>query len=243
MTKRVLLIQIREPSDAMLHHELQCVAQRLSGLDATLVSENAVVKPILQKELAGVDGVVIGGSGDFSVEHPLSLRFVTPMLKTLDILASLSIPTFGICFGHQLIGYWLGRRVPTDPARSELGTVQVSKTRMGKQHPVLADLPMTFAAHSGHSDVVLGCPEGCDIILSNDLLDTQAFQVRGAPMMSVQFHPDMTGAEARARLLAYREGFSDRIDTDAASFAEKFAIDQDESTTLLSAFFRVHGFS
>ena len=239
----MLLIQIRDPSDAMLHHEVQCVARRLSDLDAILVSENAVVKPITQEHLTGIDGVVIGGSGDFSVEHPLSLRFVTPLLKTLDVLASLSIPTFGICFGHQLIGYWLGRRVPTDPARSELGTVMVSKTPEGSAHPVLVGFPDTFAAHSGHSDMVLGCPDGCDIILSNELLDTQAFQVRQLPMMSVQFHPDMTGAEARARLLAYREGFSDRIDTDAASFAEKFAIDQDESAALLSAFFRVHGFS
>ena len=46
----------------------------------------------------------------------------------------------------------------------------------------------------------------------------------------------MTGAEARSRLLAYRDGFTDRIETDAASFAMKFKLDADESTGLLHAF-------
>ena len=226
----------------MLAHEAKCVAKRCGELNVSLQSINAVVTPVTKTHLAHVDGVIIGGSGDFSVEHPFSERFVTPLLKSLDLLAQRRLPTFGICFGHQLIGFWLGQSVPTDPARSELGTVWVSKTEAGRSHPVLRHFNDSFAVHSGHSDVVAGCPTDCEIILSNDLLDTQAFQVRGLPMMSVQFHPDMAGAEARARLLAYEEGFSDRIETDAATFAEKFAVDQDESTALISAFFREHGF-
>ena len=243
MTRKILLIQIRDPADAMSDHEASCVAQRLANLHASLTTINAVVRPVVQTHLEGIDGVIIGGSGDFSVEHPLSARFVSPLLRTLDLVAARQLPTFGICFGHQLIGRWLGKSVQTDPSRAELGTIYVTKTDGGRTHPVLADFTDTFAAHSGHSDVVVGCPSGCEIILSNECLDTQAFQLRDLPIMSVQFHPDMTGADARARLLAYQEGFSDRIETDAATFAEKFAVDQDASAALLSSFFRVHGFA
>ena len=109
------------------------------------------------------------------------------------------------CFGHQLIGYW--GEAYDDPSRSELGTVQVSKPKRVKYIPCLLVSPIRLLRIQVIPDVVLGCPEGCDIILSNDLLDTQAFQVRQLPMMSVQFHPDMTGAEARARLLAYKKVF------------------------------------
>ena len=67
--------------------------------------------------------------------------------------------------------------------------------------------------------------------------------MEGTPIVSVQFHPDMTGAEARSRLLAYRDGFTDRIETDAASFAMKFKLDADESTGLLHAFFKHQNFA
>ena len=242
MMKNILLIQVRDRGDAMLGHEAQCMARRLSPLKVSINNVNAVAEPITEGHFDGIDGVIIGGSGDFSVQHPLSDKFVSPLLKTLDVVAKRYLPTFGICFGHQLIGYWLGQSVPTDPSRSELGTIVVEKTAAGQSHPALVSLPQKFAVHSGHSDVVTGCPDGCEVILSNDLVETQAFQLTDLPMMSVQFHPDMSGAEARARLLAYQEGFSDRIETDAAAFAEKFAVDRDESTVLLSAFFHSQGF-
>lgn len=242
MNKRLLLIQIRDPKDKMLEHEAACVRRKFEGLAVELLSVNAVENHIEEEHLKGVDGVVIGGSGDFSVHHPLSKGFVEPLLKTLDLLANLSVPTFGICFGHQLIGSWLGSEVRTDPGRAELGTVRVKKTRFGEHCEMLNEFPSEFAVHSGHSDFVVEAPEGTQVILSNDTVLTQAFLVNGAPMVSVQFHPDMTGAEARSRLLAYQDGFTDRIETDAASFAMKFELDADESTQLLSAFFRSQGF-
>ena len=45
------------------------------------------------------------------MHHPLSQSFVQPLLKTLDLLTHLSLPTFAICFGHQLLGAWLGAEV------------------------------------------------------------------------------------------------------------------------------------
>jgi GMP synthase (glutamine-hydrolysing) len=243
MSKRILLIQIRDPHDAMLSHEAKCVQRKLARLDVELDTLNALAHPIDPDAFKGIDGVIIGGSGDFSVHHPLSRAFVEPMFKTLDVLSGLALPTFGICFGHQLIGSWLGSTVHTDPERAELGTVRVAKTAVGEEFAMLKLFAQSFFVHCGHSDLVTECPSGCDVILSNESVQTQGFSVRGIPMASVQFHPDMTAMEARDRLLAYADGFRDRIETDAESFARKFELGKDESTELIDAFFRSHGFA
>ena len=103
MSKRILLIQIRDPDDAMLSHEAQCVQRKLARLDVDLRTLNALEHPIGSNAFNGTDGVIIGGSGDFSVHHPLSKPFVEPMFKTLYEFSWRWLPTFGICFGHHLI--------------------------------------------------------------------------------------------------------------------------------------------
>jgi GMP synthase (glutamine-hydrolysing) len=226
----------------MLGHEAQCVANKLARLDVELCATNAVERPIDSKALEGIDGVIIGGSGDFSVHHPLSSAFVSPLFKTLDELAKRTIPTFGICFGHQLIGTWLGGTVKTDPERAELGTVTVAKTGRAKECEMLNLFAPRFFVHCGHSDLVTECPAGATVILSNQAVETQGFAVDGIPMVSVQFHPDMTAMEARDRLLAYKDGFTDRIETDAVTFAQKFELGKDESVEMVDAFFRSKGF-
>jgi GMP synthase (glutamine-hydrolysing) len=226
----------------MLRHEAQCVAKKLKRLNVELCALNAVEQNVGTEALEGIDGVIIGGSGDFSVHHPLSSAFVTPLLKTLDELASRQLPTFGICFGHQLIGTWLGGTVKTDPQRAELGTVTVAKTPSGDECEMLNFFAPRFFVHCGHSDLVTECPPGCTVILRNQAVETQGFSVHGIPMISVQFHPDMTAMEARARLLAYKDGFTDRIETDAVSFAKKFDLGRDESGEMIDAFFRSKGF-
>ena len=81
-----------------------------------------------------------------------------------------------------------------------------------------------------------GWAEGVDLLARNDVTETQAFHVRGTHFYSVQFHPDMTGAEAQARYLAYRDGFAERIDPNARAQADKFKAGVDESAALLGRF-------
>ena len=164
----------QRPDDLMsLFMSGNVFAHRISGLRRPLTSWNAFESPVPSKMLAHCAGIIIGGSGDFSVHHPLSQRFVEPLLTTLDEIAALRRPLFGICFGHQLFGRWLGQAVVTDPERAELGTVEVVKTPSGMVTPVLKALPDHFLVHSGHSDVVDGCPTDCDLILSNERVSTQ----------------------------------------------------------------------
>ena len=120
-----------------------------------------------------------------------------------------------------------------------MGTVHVTLTDSGTQSDLCKGLPKTFSVHTGHSDCVTSIPPGVELIASNDRLSTQAFKVKDRDFYSVQFHPDMSGAEARARYLAYRAGFADRLDESALSFAEKFRLNDDISTEFLGRFLDV----
>ena len=238
--RSILLIQIRRPDDVMSLHERQCISNRIGALKRPLTSWNAFESPVPSKMLAQCAGIIIGGSGDFSVHHPLSQRFVEPLLKTLDEIAALRRPLFGICFGHQLFGRWLGQAVVTDPERAELGTVEVVKTPSGMVTPVLKALPDRFLVHSGHSDVVDGCPTDCELILSNERASTQGFLHRSLPAMTCQFHPDMTANDAIERLNAYQEGFSERLSSTTPPAETMFLRGADDACELIDSFFRLY---
>ncbi|MEE2786457.1 MAG: type 1 glutamine amidotransferase [Myxococcota bacterium] len=235
MTK-VLLIQVRAQDDGMSTHEIDCIHRRLVGRQYSLVTYNAVVHRATPTWLDGCDALIIGGSGDFSVHHPKSRPWVDPLHRVIEAALARNLPGFGICFGHQLLGEHLGAVVRTAPEHSEMGTVDIQLTDHGRQDELFSDFDSTFPVHTGHSDCVSTVPVGVDCLASNLRLSTQAFRVRGTRFYSVQFHPDMSGAEARARYLAYKEGFAERLDESALKFAERFQLERDVSTRLMGRF-------
>ena len=223
----------------MLLHEQRCVARRAEPLDIAWSPHNVVETPVGPEVLAGVDAVVIGGSGDYSVYHPLSRRWVDPLARLVDAALEQGVPGFGICFGHQLLGEVLGGTVSLDPQTAEVGTVSLRLTDAGMADPVFGRLQEGFRAHTGHTDRVRSTPAGVDLMATGDTLTTQAFRVRGAPFWSAQFHPDLTGAEARSRYLAYRAALdSPNPDSEdpRADRAERFEPGADETAQLLAWF-------
>lgn len=231
---KVLLVQARDPRDLMLNHELQCVRSKLDG--AVLVARNAYMQPAGPRWLDGVDAVLLGGSGDFSVHHPLSRRWVTPIRHLIDAALDRDLPGFGICFGHQLLGLHFGGEVVTDPVHEEVGTVALHLTDDGRECPLFSGLPRRFHAHTGHSDHVPALPAGLLRLASGKGCPNQAFRVAGRRFWSAQFHPDLTGAEARSRYLANKRGPDGRVPARHRRSAEAYATDRDEAADLLARF-------
>ena len=236
---KILLVQVRAADDPMLEHERLCVQRRLGDRSFEFRYRNAVPEKAASSWLEGIDGVIIGGSGDFSVHHPKSTPWVSPLRTVLDEILRLSVPCFAICFGHQMLGLHLGEQVKTDPDHAELGTVAVDVTDDGRSSALFAGFNERLWVHSGHSDHVTQVPQGVDLLASNRATSTQAFFVRGTQTYSVQFHPDMTGAEARHRYLAYRQGFAARLDPTAESKADQFKPGLDESVSLIGRFYDI----
>jgi len=235
--KRVLLVQVRAADDLMLDHEAACIQRRFGTRPVELVRHNAVLSRPRSQWLDGIDALLIGGSGDFSVHHPDSQFWVTPLRTFLEEVLHRQVPGLAICFGHQLLGMHLGQDVITHPDYAELGTVSVDITRVGQQSPLFSGMSPVLQVHSGHSDHVVEVPTGVDLLASNEATHTQAFCVRGTDFYSVQFHPDMSGAEARYRYLAYREGFAERLDPESKNKADQFKPGLDESTELIGRFY------
>lgn len=199
---RFLLIQARDSDDPMAEHERACMRRRL-GLETHLEVRNGLGADVSAKWLDGVDALIVGGSGDYSVHHPESEPWVSRLRRVLDRALTDNLPGFGICFGHQLLGYHLGAPVQTDTTRAEVGTIDVDLTEAGRSDPLFSTVEATFPVHTGHSDHVASLPPELELLATSTALATQAFRLRGTRFYTTQFHPDLTGAEAVARYSAF----------------------------------------
>lgn len=96
-------------------------------------------------------------------------------------------PTFGICFGHQILAQALGGVVAKNPRGREIGTATV-RLRISDD-PIVMGLPSAFHAQVSHVDTVLQAPEGAESLAHSDLDDKHI--LRFSPSCyGVQFHPE-----------------------------------------------------
>ena len=222
----------------MLAHERECIERKVGGSRVRWVTHNALAAPAGPELLVGMDAVVVGGSGDFSVHDARSRPWIDPIVRLVEAALELDVPGFGICFGHQILGEVMGGTVVHDADRSEVGTVTLELTEAGRADPLFAQLENAFRAHTGHTDRVLEVPDGLELLATNDTVATQAFRVRGAAFWSAQFHPDLTGAEARSRYLAYKAALDTPTAGHRGEGTECFEVGSDETSQLLTWFAR-----
>jgi GMP synthase (glutamine-hydrolysing) len=141
--------------------------------------------------LGDFDGVVITGS-------PLSTYEDSPAVRTqMDLARDVfhaGIPTFGSCWGLQLMSAALGGDVRLNPKGREMGiarTIILNDT--GRTHAMYRDKPVAFDAFCSHRDEVQTLPTGGTVLASNSVSDIQAAEiVQGEKCFwGVQYHPEM----------------------------------------------------
>ncbi len=111
----------------------------------------------------------------------------------LRVAVRAGTPTFGICFGHQLLASALGGKVDKNPSGREIGTVEMEVL---EPDPILRDLPSPPLANQTHVDSVLTLPEGARVI-ARTRLDPHAAVRFGERAWGVQFHPEIDGQVMR----------------------------------------------
>ncbi|PEN15168.1 glutamine amidotransferase [Longibacter salinarum] len=208
---RVLLIQARNTAD-MERQEQGCFADRTKLRKEQFKSVNVVREPLRVEWLDAVDAVMIGGAGEYSaMDNP---AWMPALLRMVRICREKRIPTFGSCWGHQVIARALGGTVIHDKKRAELGCGKVHLTEAGQDDILFSSFPSTFNANMGHHDRVIELPSGA-IELAKNGQPNQAFRLPDAPMYGTQFHSELDADSERERLIAYRDYYRDDLPDEA----------------------------
>lgn len=138
------------------------------------------------RNLDGFAGIMLTGSAASAVDGE---KWLEPVYELIREAHARDMPTFGICFGHQLIARALYgpaavRRSPT----SELGWLEIRRTA---DNPLFEGVPSRFSCFASHFDEVTpGLPE-LDVFAASDRCAVQGYQVRDAKIWGLQFHPEM----------------------------------------------------
>lgn len=209
---RVLLLQARN-TDAMLMQEQECFIERCRITPSQLVAVNAVREALHPSMLEGFDAFMIGGAGEYSAteEHP----WMPDVFDLLFEAYERALPTFGSCWGHQVMARAFGGEVVYDSERAEIGCGYVALTDEGAADPLFGSFPRRFRVNMGHHDRVSRLPEDGVELALNESQPFQAFRIGDRPMYGTQFHSELDAVRERERLVAYRE-YYDEVASQAA---------------------------
>lgn len=98
----------------------------------------------------------------------------------------LGVPVLGICYGLQLMAYFLGGEVQPS-TRREYGSAEIEATTNGR---LLAGLPGRLRVWMSHGDYVSRLPQGFVITAATDAA-IGAAEDFGRRLYGVQFHPEV----------------------------------------------------
>ncbi len=164
-----------------------------------------------EKVLNGFDGVILGGSSEFyfggnvTPEKELLHGSMLDRMKSLiEYLLEQDFPTLGICFGHQMLGHFLGVYVVDDPKQAESGSFSVTMTERGKTDPLLAGLNREFKAFFVHRDSLESLPNGCELLARSERCRVAAFRYK-QNIYGVQFHPELSQEDVLFRVNLHPE--------------------------------------
>lgn len=141
----------------------------------------------IPKNLKVFDGVVLSGSKTRINE---SAPWIDLEMEAIRQLHKEKIPTFGICYGEQLIAKTLAGPKVVGPSKTfEHGWVEIDQ-EIDPQLLLFKGLSDKFYTFEHHHDEVYSLPAGFRIFANSEDCGVQAFDVINAPIWCVQFHPE-----------------------------------------------------
>lgn len=231
---RVRLIQVRE-RPAVVREEQTTFLERCALRPDQLVVTNALEDRIHPELLDGMDAVLIGGAGAYSVTH--TYPWTSALVQLVQACYDRHVPLFGSCWGHQFVARALGGTVVKDLARSEMGTHPVELTEAAQADPLFCAFPSRFSAQMGHQDRVSALPAEAVELARNAVAPFQAFRIADRPIYGTQFHSELNVERMQQRILAYRAHYTDVLQNEAALDATLTALHETpEVDGLLAAF-------
>lgn len=199
---KVLVLQARLTSDPMLEHERRCFVSATGLRRSEIHFHNMVLEVPTPQVVMDFDVLILGGSAEYSVAEG-GQPFFEPVAGLVRWVVEAGFPTFGCCFGYQLLVAAMGGTVVSDPDCGEVGSFQVELTDEGMEDPLFGQLPNRFVAQMGHFDRVVKLPDRLANLVSSERCPHQALRVLGEPIWATQFHPELNRTETLERCEAY----------------------------------------
>lgn len=220
-----MLTVIQFRTDKSGPHELQCIFNKAqkNGLKWFDIYPVNIFSPLwniseILDILSQSKAVILGGSGEHGFyqlgtqskrknEMELILDRIKPIL---EFVVKKDIPTLAICFGHQLLGWYLGARVLSGkPEFKEVGFFKISLTTQGKGDPLFAGMPNSFYVSEGHKSAVVfdRIPNSVKVLATGERTYLQAFKLRNN-VYSLQFHPELTYKENIERFNMFADEYA-----------------------------------
>lgn len=118
----------------------------------------------------------------------------------LELIGKISLPTLGVCLGHQAIGQAFGGRVIRAPLPMH-GKVSPIHHIGG---PLFIGVPSPFKATRYHSLIIerATLPSSLEVIAETDDSLIMGLAHRTLPIFGVQFHPESIASEYGHALIA-----------------------------------------
>ena len=202
ITVRLLQVRLIPEIEA---EEYTTFLQRTGLSSHQLLATNVLKEPLRTRALDGIDAVIIGGAGAYSVTHTYS--WTKDLTRLVQQIYRRHIPLFGSCWGHQFIARAFGGSVIHDPERVEIGCLPVQLTDAGRNDELFGGFPGEFMANMGHHDRIERLPKGAVELATSSISAYQAFRIIGRPIFGTQFHSELNADTERARLYAYRDHY------------------------------------
>lgn len=138
-----------------------------------------------------------------------------------EAVNELKLPYVGICLGHQLLADALGAEVISGD-ETEVGIMQIHKTRAGKQSPFFNNMPDTMNCLQWHGAEVKSAPAGFDILSSSDACAIQSLSL-GSQVITMQYHQEIIESTVYdwSNIPAYKRALEKSLGVNAAEKLEK----------------------
>ena len=142
--------------------------------------------------LDGVDAALVLGAAA-NVEDAEANPWMADELRVVAELLDRGLPTLGVCLGAQLVAKAAGGSVQR-ATRPEIGWYEVAMEPAAGGDPLLGALPDRFQSFQWHSWVAV--PPAGAVALARSEHCLQAFRLEGAQAWGIQFHAEVTAADA-----------------------------------------------
>jgi len=197
----IFLVQFR--TDESVVHEQKSILRYLKIKKTQFKIINAfdgnINFSMPQKIINKTSKIILGGSGEFSFsennkgsgQKKVFVKMIKRIKPFIQYLLRKDIPTLGICFGHQLLGYNLGVEIIASKPQQEVGSFSISLTQEGKSDSLFSNLPPKFFAQLGHKDSLKDLPEKSILLAKSKKCKIQSFRYK-ENIYGVQFHPELT---------------------------------------------------